>query len=76
MKGTLFIRKPETVAPGTDYKAYLPLRQVTPDDDVYYVIKQAHERLEHASYKKTFEAVRQDIYGINREEVKWFTDHY
>jgi hypothetical protein len=75
MKGTLLMRKPETVALGTDHEAHLSLRQVALDDDVYYVIKQAHERLGHAGYKKTFEAVRQDIYGINREEVEWFTDH-
>jgi IS30 family transposase len=43
--------------------------------NVYYVIKQAHERLGHAGYKKTYEAVRLDVYGINREEVEWFTDH-
>lgn len=75
MKGTLLMRKPETFAPGTDHETHLPLRQVALDDDVYYVIKQAHERLGHAGYKKTYEAVRLDVYGINREEVEWFTDH-
>jgi Integrase zinc binding domain len=75
IKGTLLIRKPETFAGGTDHEVHLPLRQVALDDDVYYVIKQAHERLGHAGYKKTFEAVRLDVYGINREEVKWFIDH-
>jgi hypothetical protein len=75
MKGTLLMRKPETIAPDTDHEVHLPLRQVALDDDVYYVIKQAHERLGHAGYKKTHEAVRRDVYGINREEVEWFTDH-
>jgi hypothetical protein len=53
----------------------LPLHQVTLNDDVYYVIKQVHERLKHAGYKKTFKAIRLNVYGINREEVKWFIDH-
>jgi transposase InsO family protein len=75
MKGTLLMRKPEVFAAGTDHEVRLPLRQAALDDDVYYVIKQAHERLGHAGYKKTFEAVRLDVYGINREEVEWFTDH-
>jgi hypothetical protein len=75
MKGTLLMRKPEVFAEGTDHEVRLPLRQAALDDDVYYVIKQAHERLGHAGYKKTFEAVRLDVYGINREEVEWLTDH-
>jgi hypothetical protein len=33
------MRKPETVAPGINHKTYLSLRQVTLNDDVYYVIK-------------------------------------
>jgi hypothetical protein len=75
MKGTLLMRKPEIFAEGTDHEVALPLRQVALNDDVYYIIKQAHERLGHAGYKKTFEAIRLDAYGINREEVEWFTDH-
>src|SRR5205807_900074 len=75
MKGTLLMRKSETIAPDTDDEVHLPLRHVALDDDVYYVIKQAHERLGHVGYKKTHEAVRRDVYGINCEEVEWFTDH-
>jgi len=75
MKGTLLMRKPETVAPGTDHETHLPLRQVVLDHDVHYVIKQVHERLGHSGYRKTYEAVRPEAYGISREEVKWFIDH-
>lgn len=49
------MRKPEVITAGT-----LPLRQVALDDDVYYIIKQTHERLGHAGAKKTYEAVRLD----------------
>jgi hypothetical protein len=76
IKGTLLIRKPEMIAKGTKHEAYLPLRQVALDNDVYYIIKQAHERFGYAGYKKTYEAVRLDVYSINREKVKWFIDHY
>ena len=69
------MRKSETIAPDTDDEVHLPLRHVALDDDVYYVIKQAHERLGHVGYKKTHEAVCRDVYGINCEEVEWFTDH-
>jgi hypothetical protein len=75
MKGTLLMRKPEIIAAGTEHETHLPLRQVALDDDVYYIIKQTHERLGHAGSKKTYEAVRLDAYGINREECEWFTDH-
>jgi hypothetical protein len=57
MKGTLLMRKPEIFAEGTDYKIALPLRQVALNKDVYYIIKQAYERLGYAGYKKTFKAV-------------------
>ena len=54
-----------------------PARQVTPDDDVYYIVKlkQTHERLGHADSKKIYEAVRLDASGIYRDEVEWFADH-
>jgi ABC-type uncharacterized transport system YnjBCD ATPase subunit len=39
MKGTLLIRRPETIAQGTDHEVVLPLCQVALDDDVYYIIK-------------------------------------
>jgi hypothetical protein len=67
MKGTLLMRKPETVAPRTDNETHLSLRQAALDDDVYYVIKQTHEQLGYTGYKKTHKAVRRDVYGINRE---------
>ena len=70
MKGTLLMRKPEVFAKGTEHEVDLPLRQVALDDDVYYTIKQTYERLGHAGYRKTFEAVRLDAYGINRKEYK------
>jgi IS30 family transposase len=75
MKGTLLMRKPEVVAAGTEHEIRLPLRQAALDDDIYYIIKQTHERLGHAGAKKTYEAVRLDAYGINRDECEWFTDH-
>lgn len=56
-------------------RPHLPARQVTLDDDVYYIVKQTHERLGHAGSKKIYEAVRLDVYGINRDEVEWFADH-
>jgi hypothetical protein len=68
------MRKAEVVAAGTEHETYLPARQVALDDDVYYIVKQAHERLGHAS-KKTYEAVHLYAYGINRDEVEWFTGH-
>lgn len=43
--------KPETVTDSTDHEIH-PLRQATLDDDVYYIIKQTHESLGHASSKK------------------------
>ena len=70
------MRKPEIIASDTDHEVHLPLHQVALDDDVYYVIKQTHERLRHADYKKTYKAVYRDVYGINREEVEWFIDYY
>jgi hypothetical protein len=75
IKGTLLMRKPEVFAKEIKHEVYLPLRQVTLDDDVYYIIKQTHERLKHVDYKKTFEAVRVNAYGINREEYEWFVNH-
>lgn len=54
------MRKPEVITAGTEHGTHLPLRQVALDDDVYYIIKQTHERLGHAGAKKTYEAVRLD----------------
>jgi hypothetical protein len=70
IKGTLLIYKPETIAKGINHEIYLLFRQAALDDDVYYIIKQAHKRLEYINYKKTYKTVRLDIYSINREEVK------
>jgi hypothetical protein len=76
MKGTLLIRRPEIVGKDTKHQAKLSFRQVALDNDVYYVIKQAYKRLEHAGYRKTYEAVRLNVYSINREKYKWFIDYY
>jgi hypothetical protein len=35
------------VAASTERETYLPARQVALDDDVYYIVKQTHERLGH-----------------------------
>jgi hypothetical protein len=64
------------IVKGTKHEAYLPLRQVALDNDVYYTIKQAYERFSYAGYKKTYKAIRLDVYNINREKVKWFIDYY
>jgi hypothetical protein len=41
------MRKAEVVAAGTEHETYLLARQVALDDDVYYNVKQTHERLGH-----------------------------
>jgi hypothetical protein len=46
-KGALLMRKAEVVAASTEHETYLPARQVALDDDVYYIVKQTHERLGH-----------------------------
>lgn len=48
MKGTMLMRKLETIAAGTNHEACLPLRQAVLDQQIYYVIKQSRERLGHA----------------------------
>jgi hypothetical protein len=75
IKGPLLIRKPEILTEGAGHKIALPLRQAALDENIYYIIKSVYERLRHADYKKPFEIMRQDVYGINREEVEWFTDY-
>jgi hypothetical protein len=70
------MRKPEIIAKGIKHEAYLLFRQVALDNDVYYTIKQTHERFNYAGYKKIYKTVCLDVYNINREEVKWFTDYY
>jgi predicted protein tyrosine phosphatase len=64
------MHKLETIAAGTNHEARLPLCQAVLDQEIYYVIKQTHERLGHAGSKKTYEAIHLDAYGINREECE------
>lgn len=70
MKGTMLMRKLETIAASTNHEACLPLRQAVLDQQIYYVIKQSRERLKHAGSKKTYEAIHLDAYEINREECE------
>jgi len=64
------MRKPKVITTSTEHEIHLPLRQAALDDDVYYIIKQTHKRLGHASAKKTYEAIRLDAYGINHNECE------
>ena len=38
-----------------------------------YIVNR-HRQLGHPGYKKTFESLQQDVYGIQRQEVKWLIE--
>ena len=45
------------------------------ENEVFDKITSIHNRLQHPGYKITYQAIKEQFYGISREDVEWLIKH-
>ena len=75
LQGTGLMRKAETLGATGKNPIDVPARRVVMDNAVFYEISVVHHALLHAGREKTWFEIQRTCYGINREEVQWFTTY-